>query len=151
MKKLIGLLALLAMFACPVFAVTNDLSVGSGALPAGRPGAVWITLPTVSLATTAATAADYYTVMNIPAGAVIHAVWFKASTAAGATCTIDIGDTGSDTRFVTAGDIEVTTAALTDIAVIPAYYYATANSLRVQINNSNSTAVFVVKVLVSMP
>jgi hypothetical protein len=148
MKKLIGLLMVLGFMASAVLAVTNDVSVGSGALPSGSK-MQWLTLPVADTTATAAGAADYFTVMTIPAHTVVHAVIYEAKTVAGATCTIDIGDTGSDTRFVTAGNVESATPVITDIASIPAIYYHTANALRVQFNNATAIAKVTIQVLVS--
>jgi hypothetical protein len=152
MKKLIGLIAVVAMISGAALAVTNDVSVGSGALPAGRPGPVWITLPLVDTVAINATAADYFTVMTIPAGAIVHSVMYHATTIAGATCTVDIGDTGSDTRFVTAGDMEtVTNWTIIASASVSGVYYTTANALRVQFNHTTAVCKMQVRALVSMP
>jgi hypothetical protein len=152
MKKItIPLLALVVSAWLSCFAVTNDVSVGSGAITTG-PKLMWLTLPQVSLATTAATSGDFYTVMTIPAGTVVHGVWYKASTAAGAACTISVGDTAnSSSNFVYQGSINTTTAALAASADVSAVYYVSADKLRVLVNDSNSTAVFTLKVLVSKP
>ncbi len=145
MKKLISVFAtLFLMAACSFAYTTNDVSVGSGNISTG-PTAHWL-VNTVSTVTTAAGADDYYVAFNIPAGCMVHAVAYKATTIAGATCTVDIGDTSSATTYVTAGNMEtVTTWTLADTPTM----YAAANKIRVQFNNATAVCVMKVAILVS--
>lgn len=68
---------------------------------------------------------DVYEVFSIPAGAVIMAISYKVTTQEGGTCTFNLGDGGSATRFVSGGNGNTTTNS----AYVTPYYYSAADTI----------------------
>jgi len=98
-------------------------------------------LPTIAsrTLTTSSTAslltANQYDIMTIPAGAFVKSVSVFIKTATGETSTLDVGDSASDTQFLTAFDLNGTAGTSVTSAVSVGKYYSAANKLRIQPNH----------------
>jgi hypothetical protein len=96
---------------------------------------------------------DAFPLISIPAGALVLSVTHIVTTAEGATCTYDIGDTTDPNGFVSAGNGNTTTNATSfNATTTPGYgvgrYYTAANTIDVTLA-SGTAAVVVVKVSVA--
>ena len=90
-------------------------------------------------ATAGVGAGDSTKAIVIPAGAYVLGVKLQVVTAAGATCTVGLGDSGSATQLATAANCNTTTDTF---LVAGAKYYSAADYLLVTFNHATSTAVF---------
>lgn len=81
-------------------------------------------------------AANQYDVMIIPAGAFVKSVSVFVRTATGETSTLDVGDSASDTQFLTAFDLNGAAGTSVTSAVSVGKYYASADKLRLQPNHN---------------
>lgn len=95
------------------------------------------------------TAADTVNLLHIPAGAIVTKVNLVTVTAAGATCTMNIGDGSTAALFDAAVDLNTTaTATGSDAATETALYatggkyYAAAGYIVGTVAHTNSTAKF---------
>lgn len=79
--------------------------------------------------------ANQYDIMTIPAGAFVKSVSAIVKTATGETSTLDVGDSASDTQFLTAFDLNGTAGTTVTSAVSVGKYYSAANKLRIQPNH----------------
>lgn len=79
--------------------------------------------------------ANQYDIMTIPAGAFVKSVSVFVKTATGETSTLDVGDSGSDTQFLTAFDLNGAAGTSVTSAVSVGKYYASADKLRLQPNH----------------
>lgn len=89
--------------------------------------------------------ANQYDIMTIPAGAFVKSVTVIIKTASGETTTMDVGDSTSDTAFLTAMDMNGTAGTSVTSAVTAGKYYASADKLRLNTNhNMDLNGVFTV-------
>ena len=85
-------------------------------------------------------AANQYDVMTIPLGAFVKSVSVFVKTATGETSTLDVGDSASDTQFLTAFDLNGAVGTSITTAVTVGKYYAAANKIRLQPNHDLDAA-----------
>jgi hypothetical protein len=91
-------------------------------------------------------ATDTLEVMPLPPSTLVLAAGVRVSKVEGATATIDLGDSGNATRYVSNADLN----ALTNVAGTTAFYNATGLPLRVTLDhNSIDAAVATVWALVA--
>lgn len=86
--------------------------------------------------TAALSSSNQYDIMTIPAGAFVKSVSVFVVTATGETSTLDVGDSASDTQFLTAFDLNGAVGTSITSAVSVGKYYAAANKLRIQPNHT---------------
>lgn len=95
------------------------------------------------------TAADTVNLLHIPAGAIVTKVNLVTVTAAGATCTMNIGDGSTATLFDAAVNLNTTATATgsdaateTTLYATGGKYYATAGYIVGTMGHTNSVAKF---------
>lgn len=89
---------------------------------------------------TALAATDTLDIIPVPAGTTVLAAGVQVTKAEGATATMDVGDSGSATRYLSNADLNAT--AYTTSALDAPYTYGTAGAIRITLDhNSIDTAV----------
>jgi hypothetical protein len=80
-------------------------------------------------------ATDTLEIIPVPAGAVVLAAGAQVLTVEGAAATVDLGDAGSATRYLSNFDLNATSNSAS--ALSTPYYVATAAPIRLTIDTSN--------------
>ena len=83
-------------------------------------------------------ATDTLEVLPLPAGTLVLAVGGDVTTAEGATATIDVGDAGSATRFLS--NLNLNAVANTASALSNPHFYADATNVRITIDHNDIDA-----------
>lgn len=117
----------------------------SAAFPAKNNDAVSVVSVTLDFAKIAAArsaagvaalaATDTLEVLPLPAGALVLAVGAQVTKAEGATATMDVGDSGSATRYLSNADLNAT--GNTASALTSPYLYTAAGVLRITLDHSS--------------
>lgn len=104
---------------------------------------VALNFATIAAARSAAGAAalaatDTLEVIPVPAGALVLAVGVQVTTAEGATATMDVGDSGSSTRYLSNADLNA--VGHTASALTSPYLYTSASNIRITLDHSSIDA-----------
>jgi hypothetical protein len=92
-----------------------------------------------------------YKLFYIPAGCIVKDVSCHVVTAEGATATVDIGDSGSGTQYLSNFDLNGTAGTGSLSAVGVTKYYASANGIYADPDNDLDAAVFIVTATIIYP
>ena len=89
---------------------------------------------------------DIVKVFDVPAGTMVLGVFYKVTTAVGATCTADVGDSASATQFVSNANLNSTSTEDWSKLVegtpnTLGKYYAAANDIRLTMDNGATAGV----------
>ena len=90
---------------------------------------------------TALAATDTLEVIPVKAGTLVLAVGGQVTTAEGATATMDLGDSGSATRYVSNLDLNAT--GFTASALSAPYLYSSASAIRITLDHNSIDAAVV--------
>lgn len=77
------------------------------------------------------TSSDSLDIFKVPANSIVYSVWVVVITAQGATCTADIGITGSETLFISNANLNSADAMTTSAnsVTVPSHYFSAAGTI----------------------
>jgi hypothetical protein len=90
---------------------------------------------------TALAATDTLEVIPVPAGTLVLAVGAEVTKAEGGTATMDVGDSGSATRYLSNADLNA--LGTTVSALSSPYYYSAAGNIRITLDHNSIDAAVV--------
>ena len=90
---------------------------------------------------TALAAADTLEVIPVPANTLVLAVGAEVTRVEGATATMDVGDSGSATRYLSNADLNA--LGTTVSALSSPYFYSAASNIRITLDHSSIDAAIV--------
>ena len=96
---------------------------------------------TLDFSATNTSATNIVQVFTIPAQTVIVAIGIDVTTGEGATCTVDLGDGDSTTRYLTSSDIETTGNRAAAAASVVPYVYTAADTIDMIMDHATDAAV----------
>jgi hypothetical protein len=122
-------------------------TIGRGGFPA-LGSKVGVIQNDISFASTNVVATNNVKVFSVPAGTVVLAIGIQVETAEGTTCTADLGDSGSATRFLSNCNLNSVANSMAAATVLP-YLYGSALTIDLYMDHNASTAVIRVWALVA--
>ena len=96
---------------------------------------------TLDFSATNTSATNIVQVFTIPADTVILAIGLTVETGEGATCTADLGDESSATRFLSNTSLETAAAKAAATASVCPYVYGTADTIDMTMDHDTDAAV----------